>query len=109
MTNAPSHLPVLLTESLELLDVRPGGVYVDTTTGLGGHAEKIAARMGDTGRLLCIDQDVEALEFARRRLAPFGRRVSFRRENFRDLARVAAEEGFGEVDGVLMDLGVSSL
>jgi 16S rRNA (cytosine1402-N4)-methyltransferase len=109
MTNVPSHIPVLLTESLALLDVRRGGAYVDATTGLGGHSEEIATRMGDTGRLLCIDQDVEALEFARRRLAPFGRRVSFRHENFRELARVAAEEDFGEVDGVLMDLGVSSL
>lgn len=94
---------------MEYLAVRPGGTYVDCTTGLGGHSEAIAATMGEDGRLLCIDQDGEALEFARARLAPFGRRVSFVRGNFRGLASIAAREGFHGVDGVLMDLGVSSM
>ena len=61
----PVHVPVLLNESLQLLDVREGGVYIDCTTGLGGHSSAIAGRMGETGRLLCLDQDREALEFAR--------------------------------------------
>lgn len=109
MTSEPTHVPVLLHEAIDLLDVRPGGRYIDCTTGLGGHSEAIAERMGDEGRLLCIDQDGEALEFARARLAPCGRRVSFARGSFRDLAAIAAANGMNDVDGILMDLGVSSL
>ncbi len=104
----PVHVPVLLNESLRLLDVREGGVYIDCTTGLGGHSSAIAERMGETGRLLCLDQDREALEFARAKLAPFGRRVRFVHANFRELADVAKREGFQGVDGILMDLGISS-
>lgn len=104
----PVHIPVLLNESLQLLDVREGGVYIDCTTGLGGHSSAIAGRMGETGRLLCLDQDREALEFARAKLAPFGRRVSFVHANFRELADVAKREGFQAADGILMDLGISS-
>lgn len=109
MTKPPAHIPVLLAEALEFLDVRPGGVFIDCTTGLGGHSSAIAGRIGETGRLLCIDQDRDALEFARAKLAPFGRRVSFAHGNFRDLAALARQEGFADVDGVLLDLGVSSL
>jgi len=103
------HVPVMLEEVLRYLEVRPDGRYIDATVGLGGHAEAIAARLGPEGRLLAIDQDAEALEFARTRLAPFGRRVSLVRGNFRDLAAIAEEHGFREVDGILFDLGVSSL
>lgn len=109
MTSPVRHVPVLLDEAMEYLAVRPGGTYIDCTTGLGGHSEAIAGAMGESGRLLCIDRDAEALEFARTKLAPFGRRVSFVRGNFRDLGAIAAREGFHDVDGVLMDLGVSSM
>ena len=109
MTTMPAHVPVLLPEAMQYLDVRPGGVFIDCTTGLGGHSGAIAEAIGDDGRLLCLDQDREALEFARTKLAPFGRRVSFAHANFRELASVAAENGFGAVDGVLMDLGISSM
>jgi 16S rRNA (cytosine1402-N4)-methyltransferase len=109
MTAAPAHVPVLLEESLHYLAVREGGTYIDCTTGLGGHSERIAQAMGPAGRLLCIDQDGEALEFARARLSPFGRGVRFVRGNFRELAEIAAGAGFGAADGILMDLGVSSL
>ena len=105
---APTHVPVLLNEVIDLLAVREGGQYIDCTTGLGGHSEAIAARMGESGLLLCIDQDRDALEFARAKLAPFGRRVNFVHANFRDLAQVAEAEGFHDVDGILMDLGFSS-
>ena len=104
----PVHIPVLLSETLRLLDVREGGTYIDCTTGLGGHSTAIAERMGANGRLLCLDQDGEALEFARAKLAPFGRGVRFVHANFRELADVAKREGFQEVDGILMDLGISS-
>jgi 16S rRNA (cytosine1402-N4)-methyltransferase len=109
MTSSPVHVPVLLEESLRYLAVREGGRYIDCTTGLGGHSEAIAKAMGEDGRLLCMDQDGEALEFARTRLAPFGRRVSFVHGNFREIASAAREAGFESVDGILMDLGVSSM
>ena len=109
MTYTPAHTPVLLDEALHYLAVRPGGTYIDCTTGLGGHSEAIAEQIGAEGRLLCIDQDSDALEFARARLAPFGRRVSFAHGNFRDLAGLASAEGFEGVDGILMDLGISSM
>lgn len=109
MTLAPSHTPVLLEESLHYLAVREGGTYIDCTTGLGGHSGRIAEAMGPTGRLLCIDQDRDALEFARAKLTVFGRHISFAHGNFRDLAALAAAEGIGRADGILMDLGVSSL
>ena len=103
------HTPVLLDEALRYLAVREGGVYIDCTAGAGGHSAAIVEAMGPDGRLLCIDQDGEALEFARARLAPSGRRVSFVRGNFRDLDAIADDEGFEAVDGILMDLGVSSI
>ena len=109
MTIPPVHLPVLLEETIRHLRVRRGGRYIDCTTGLGGHSTAIAQAMGEDGRLLCIDQDSEALEFARTKLAPFGRRVSFVHGNFRELAAMAAAEGFDSVDGIVMDLGVSSM
>jgi 16S rRNA (cytosine1402-N4)-methyltransferase len=109
MTSArPAHIPVLLEETLQYLAVREGGRYIDGTTGLGGHSEAIARAMGEHGRLLCIDQDRDALEFARTRLAPFGRRVSFVHGNFRDIAAIAGREGFEGVDGIVLDLGISS-
>ncbi len=109
MTNQPSHTPVLLEAAIDYLDVRPGGTYIDCTTGLGGHSEAVAGRLGEQGRLLCMDQDRDALEFARAKLAPFGRRVSFAHGNFRDLAEIAAEHGITKADGILMDLGISSM
>jgi 16S rRNA (cytosine1402-N4)-methyltransferase len=109
MTTVPVHVPVLASEALSYLAVRPGGMYIDCTTGLGGHSLRIAEAMGGEGRLLCIDQDSDALEFARTKLAAFGRRTSFVHGNFRDLATLAAQEGFQDVDGILMDLGISSM
>ncbi|MBA4180064.1 MAG: 16S rRNA (cytosine(1402)-N(4))-methyltransferase [Anaerolinea sp.] len=109
MTPSPVHIPVLLAEAMHFLAVRPGGTYIDCTTGLGGHSSAIAGRLGADGRLLCIDQDADALEFARTKLAPFGRRVSFVHGNFRDLAELADREGFSAVDGILLDLGISSM
>lgn len=109
MTPSPVHVPVLLNETLRQFAVRPGGRYIDCTTGLGGHSAAIAREMGEDGRLLCVDQDADALDFARTKLAPFGRRVSFVHGNFRDIASIAQAEGFAAVDGILMDLGISSL
>ncbi len=103
------HVPVLLAETLRLLNVRPGGSYVDATVGLGGHAEAVLEAAGPDGRLLAIDRDAQALELSRRRLVRFGERVSFVQANLADIERVVEDAGFAGADGLLMDLGVSSL
>lgn len=103
------HRPVMAREAVELLGVRPGGRYVDATLGTGGHALEILRASGPDGLVVGLDWDEEALRIARERLRPFGERVILRRANFADLPQVLEELGLGEVDGVLFDLGVSSL
>jgi 16S rRNA (cytosine1402-N4)-methyltransferase len=102
------HLPVLLAESLELLAPDRGGVYVDVTVGLGGHAAALLER-APSARLVGIDQDPAALALAAERLAPFGDRVQLVAGNFFRLRELLAGAGIGQVAGVLADLGVSSL
>nr|PZN40354.1 MAG: 16S rRNA (cytosine(1402)-N(4))-methyltransferase [Bacillota bacterium] len=102
------HIPVMLEEVLAALAIRPDGTYVDCTVGGGGHSAAICARLGPRGRLLALDQDPAAVAAAAERLAPFGDRVRLRRANFERVAEVAREEGLAPVDGILMDLGVSS-
>lgn len=110
MEGAPGtgHRAVLVSEVLDLLKIVPGGCYVDATVGAGGHAEAILRRAGPGGRLLGVDWDEDALERAARRLGPWMGQVRLVRANFAELSRVAREAGFEGVDGVLMDLGVSS-
>ena len=103
----PFHYSVLLKESIDALNIRPDGVYVDGTLGLGGHSEQIAKRL-TTGRLIAIDRDQSALERAGERLAPYAGRITFVHGNFRDLPRLLAESGAEKADGMLFDLGVSS-
>lgn len=103
-----SHEPVLLDEVVEWLEPRRGGIYLDCTLGLGGHAEAILAASSATS-VVGMDQDTAALERAKERLAPFGDRVQFIHANFRDVANVLGEVNVGRVQGVLADLGVSSL
>lgn len=108
----PRHEPVMLREAIDGLAIRPGGRYVDATAGLGGHATAIAAaatRDGANGHLLAIDRDPSAVAFTRTRLAPFGDAVTVAHAAFAEIADVWAEHGFDEVDGILFDLGVSSL
>jgi 16S rRNA (cytosine1402-N4)-methyltransferase len=105
----PSHLPVMLAETLDLLAVKIGGTYIDATVGLGGHAEAILDATGGTGRLLAIDRDPAALAMARARLKRFGTSVKFVHGNLADVEEIARKAGFSDADGVLMDLGVSSL
>lgn len=102
-----SHIPVLLAESIELLAIKPDGIYVDGTAGGGGHSFEIARRL-TTGRLVAIDQDEAAVAAAGNRLSEFGERVIVVRENFRNMASVCAGLGISGVDGILLDLGVSS-
>ncbi|MEN6479663.1 MAG: 16S rRNA (cytosine(1402)-N(4))-methyltransferase RsmH [Anaerolineales bacterium] len=105
----PLHTPVLLAEVLTWLALKPGGLYIDATVGLGGHAAAILNACGPDGRLLGIDADPQALALARERLAPFGDRALLRQGWNRDLPTLAADAGWSAVDGVLFDLGVSSL
>ncbi len=104
-----AHVPVLLREVLHYMAPRPGGAYIDATVGPGGHAEAILEASTPAGRLLGIDRDPEALRFAARRLASFGERVRLVQGSFVNLERYAQAEGFSPADGVLFDLGVSSL
>ena len=101
------HRSVLLDESIEALNIRPDGIYVDGTLGMGGHSEEIARRL-DTGRLIAIDRDEYALVRAEERLAPYGDTVELVHGNFRQLPEILDELGIGRVDGMLFDLGVSS-
>ena len=102
------HEPIMVEEVLEYLRVSPGGRYIDGTLGGGGHTHAILDACSPDGRVLAIDRDPTAIEFARERLAPFGDRVCFARGNYGDVVRIAAENDFLPADGFLVDAGVSS-
>jgi 16S rRNA (cytosine1402-N4)-methyltransferase len=102
------HTPVLLEEVLEWLRIRPDGTYIDATLGAGGHSEAIARRL-TSGRLISLDRDAQALGLARERLKSLGEKVKLVQSPFSRIAEVAQELGIPRVDGVLADLGVSSM
>jgi 16S rRNA (cytosine1402-N4)-methyltransferase len=102
------HLPVLLVEVLEWLRIKPDGIYVDATLGAGGHSAAIAARLS-SGRLISLDRDAQALAIARERLKEFASRVTFVHTAFSRIAEAVQGLGIAKVDGVLADLGVSSM
>jgi 16S rRNA (cytosine1402-N4)-methyltransferase len=109
MTEVESgHLPVMVEEVMTPLSPLPGSAHVDATVGGGGHALRILEAASPDGLLLGLDADPAAVARAGRRLARFGDRVTLRQANFEDVAQVAAETGFERVDGILMDLGLSS-
>ncbi|MCD8065575.1 MAG: 16S rRNA (cytosine(1402)-N(4))-methyltransferase RsmH [Oscillospiraceae bacterium] len=101
------HYSVMLSECINALAIKPEGIYVDGTLGLGGHSEQIAKRL-TTGRLIAIDRDEHSIETARARLAPYGDKVSIVYGNFRETADVLQSLNIPAVDGILLDLGVSS-
>ena len=103
----PKHVSVLLNECIEALCIKPDGIYVDGTLGLGGHSSEIAKRL-TTGLLIGIDRDETAIERAGARLAPYGERVRLVHGNFSDVASILDRLGIDAVDGMLFDLGVSS-
>ncbi len=107
MSNEFRHTSVLLDECIEALNIRPDGIYVDCTAGGGGHSFEIASRL-NSGRLIAIDRDADAIEAAGKRLEPFSDRVTLVRDNFVNLEAILSELGVDGVDGVLADLGVSS-
>ncbi|MBR1523703.1 MAG: 16S rRNA (cytosine(1402)-N(4))-methyltransferase RsmH [Lachnospiraceae bacterium] len=103
-----THIPVLPEETIEALNISPDGIYVDGTAGGGGHSELIAIRLSDKGRLIAIDQDGEAIEAAGKRLAKYGDRVTIIRNNFRNIKNIMDDLGIREVNGIVLDIGVSS-
>ncbi len=102
------HVPIMVSEVLELLEPARGGIFVDGTLGGGGHAEAVLSALPEGGRLFGIDRDDEALRAAGARLARFGDRFTAIKGNFFDMKRLLSEYGIYRVDGILLDLGVSS-
>ena len=103
-----NHYSVLRDETIENLNIRPDGIYVDGTLGGGGHSYEICKRLSDKGRLIGIDQDADAIKAASERLAEFKDRVTIVRSNYSDMKNVIADLGIDRVDGIILDLGVSS-
>ncbi len=102
------HKSVLLDETIENLNIKPNGVYVDGTLGGGGHSHEIARRLTEGGRLIGIDQDADAIAAATKRLSEFSDRVTIVRNNYCNIEQVLNELGIDKVDGIVLDLGVSS-
>ena len=102
-----SHVSVLLHECIDALCIKPDGIYIDGTAGGGGHSHEIAAHL-DTGKLIALDRDKTAVAAAGARLAEYGERARVVHSNFSEMAQVCRELGIDGIDGVLLDLGVSS-
>lgn len=102
------HKSVLLEETIEYLNIKENGIYVDGTLGGAGHSYEICKRLGDKGRLIGIDQDEAAIEAGSKRLQEFGSKVTIVRSNYSKIKLVLEEMGILKVDGILLDLGVSS-
>lgn len=102
------HQPVLLQEVAELLITNPDGVYVDGTVGNGGHSKMMGKRITSKGRLICLDRDSEAVRISRDRLSPLGKTLNVFKANYVGLAEILKGLGIEKVDGILLDLGLSS-
>ena len=102
------HISVLLYETVDGLNVKPDGIYVDATLGGGGHAYEVCSRLGSQGRLIGIDQDADAIRAAGKRLECFGEKVTIVRSNYCDMKQQLQKLGIDKVDGITVDLGVSS-
>lgn len=103
-----NHYSVLLKETIENLDIKPDGIYVDGTLGGGGHAYHVASRLSEKGRLIGIDQDKDAIAAAGERLAEFGDKITIIRSNYSNMKEELHRIGIDKVDGIVLDLGVSS-
>lgn len=102
------HKSVLLEETVDSLNIKPDGIYADGTLGGGGHAWEVCRRLGDQGRFIGIDQDADAIRAASERLAEYGDKVTIVRSNYENIAEVLRDLGIDRVDGICLDLGVSS-
>ena len=102
------HKSVLLNETIEGLNIKPDGIYVDGTLGGGGHAYEVCRRLNNKGSFIGIDQDEAAIEAAGIRLKDFGEKVTIIRSNYCDMKSRLHEKGIDKVDGIVLDLGVSS-
>ena len=102
------HQSVLLEETIDNLNIQPDGIYVDGTLGGGGHAFQVCSRLSEKGHFIGIDQDAAAIEAARERLRPFGDKVTIVRSNYSDMKQVLSDLGVSRVNGIVLDLGVSS-
>ena len=102
------HQSVLLDETIENLNIQPEGIYVDGTRGGGGHAFHVCSRLNEKGRFIGIDQDAAAIEAAGKRLSPFEDKVTIVRSNYSDMKQVLTDLGISRVNGIVLDLGVSS-
>ncbi len=103
-----NHYSVLLNETIENLNIKPDGIYVDGTLGGGGHAYQVASRLSEKGRLIGIDQDAEAIAAAGERLKEFGDKITIIRSNYANMKEELHRIGVEKVDGIVLDLGVSS-
>lgn len=103
-----SHIPVLLNETLDSLNIKPDGIYVDGTLGGAGHSSEIAKRLSEKGRIIGIDQDEDAIKAATERLKPYKARVEIVRDNYENIKNILDDRNIKSVDGILLDLGVSS-
>ncbi len=101
------HIPVMLSECIEGLNIDPDGIYVDCTLGRAGHSTEIAKRLRN-GKLIAFDLDPEAIAYGKKSLEAYLDKVTFFRTDFKDLKRVLTESGYDKVNGILMDLGISS-
>lgn len=103
-----AHIPVMLNECIEGLNIKADGTYVDGTVGGAGHSIEIVKRLSENGRLICVDKDEDALKAAGERLAPYKDRVTFIHDDYKNLVNELDSIGVGKVDGILLDLGLSS-
>ncbi|RPI29026.1 MAG: 16S rRNA (cytosine(1402)-N(4))-methyltransferase RsmH [Acidobacteria bacterium] len=108
LSNSVEHTPVLLNEAMTLLNVRPGGLYIDCTVGLGGHTEALLEKLGGHGRVIGTDRDRQAIEKARQRLSRFPN-FELYHSNFKNLPLILSRLSLQAIDGCLVDLGVSSM
>ena len=104
-----THLPVLLNEVLQYINPRADGRYIDATFGAGGHTKELLERTSPGGRVLAVDQDETAIEQGRIELQSYGSRLELVKANFRDIESIVQEHGFAGLDGILADVGVSSM
>lgn len=102
------HQPVLTGEILKMLQIKKDGTYLDGTLGDGGHAEQILSKISSRGLLVAFDQDKDSIAFAKERLQPFKSRIKIFHENFKNIRKVLKKEKIGLLDGILLDLGISS-